>query len=182
MKDKITYVVSDARCDVERHLKWIPLVQPASSRCQRRLEKPKHQEAKRDGSDLLINYVQYPSLLLCAHTHTHLLTHPHSNYSLPALCSIPATVARIASVQAPHLAPSWRPEGSRERRRSQTARHKACVVKGDRLWEQSREGGTEKLLCVCGCAEKWLHRTLWKDNKPVSSLKVCLVSSTEAPE
>lgn len=39
-------------------------------------------------------------------THTHLLTHPHSNYSFSRPCGIQATVAWLASTQAPHLASS----------------------------------------------------------------------------
>ncbi len=54
----------------------------------------------RDSSGPLINYVRYPSLLLCSHTH--LLTHPHSNYSFSALCGVLATVARTPQVCTHH--------------------------------------------------------------------------------
>lgn len=85
----------------------IPQVQPSYVHYKLRLERQR-QEVAAGTVQAPLSIMYGTPAYFCArtHTHTHLLTHPHTQQLLFSLCSagILATVARTASVHAPHLA------------------------------------------------------------------------------
>lgn len=78
-EEGVVWSHKDVKRTVQQALTFIPQVQPNKLNCR-----DTRRQHGRSSPLLLINYVLYPSLPLYAHTH--LLAHPHSNYSF--LCSL----------------------------------------------------------------------------------------------